>query len=565
MATEDPPRVSPEIMNLSESFGLDAFPSEVQETHSRSPADPVFERAVDHPVSEPTARAAQSAERVGEGEPPARESDRVTLLDLLDRQGGMDWREAIAIVHHLCVQLKDSSPERPMLLEPRNIEITPGGEIRVMPGRTGGDPLVLQIGRLLRALLLDKAAPPEVRLLLSRATFELPIFESLEDVARALRQISGIQQSEDFRSAYARAVVPAEARLPTDAAGKSVTVPRILPIPQPTNRLLRTRLWRRSDATRQEALLVAAALVGVAALAGLIVSRSTLQPRPAAVVPLSAAVVAAAAPSATLEAPDAVPLRVEPPVDLPPVDLRPVVGPETTHVAARTNPPAAAPSRARTVIASDRPLAVPPSVAAPVAALDSARESERRAAALMMKGQSQEASIAFDSLVMNNPLYEPNRSELTPEAYAAFQASRRVLLPTITTRDFDRAKSLLEAGDFDRALAAGKHVAAVLDLIESESDVPANLRGQVRQLVDAATEAMLAADDVIYTRADPGVVPPRPLSRQFPVTNPVGIPSNRVGVLEMVIGRQGEVEIVKLHTPLNRYHERMIVSAAKAC
>jgi len=32
----------------------------------------------------------------------------------------------------------------------------------------------------------------------------------------------------------------------------------------------------------------------------------------------------------------------------------------------------------------------------------------------------------------------------------------------------------------------------------------------------------------------------------------------------MVIGRNGLVEIVKLHTPLNRYHERMIVSAAKA-
>jgi len=37
-----------------------------------------------------------------------------------------------------------------------------------------------------------------------------------------------------------------------------------------------------------------------------------------------------------------------------------------------------------------------------------------------------------------------------------------------------------------------------------------------------------------------------------------------VGTLEMLISREGEVETVKLHTPLNRYHERMIVSAAKA-
>jgi hypothetical protein len=30
------------------------------------------------------------------------------------------------------------------------------------------------------------------------------------------------------------------------------------------------------------------------------------------------------------------------------------------------------------------------------------------------------------------------------------------------------------------------------------------------------------------------------------------------------VGRLGDVEVVKLYTPLNRYHERMIVSAVKA-
>ena len=32
----------------------------------------------------------------------------------------------------------------------------------------------------------------------------------------------------------------------------------------------------------------------------------------------------------------------------------------------------------------------------------------------------------------------------------------------------------------------------------------------------------------------------------------------------MIIGRDGTVENVTFHTPLNRHHERMIVSAAKA-
>ncbi len=50
----------------------------------------------------------------------------------------------------------------------------------------------------------------------------------------------------------------------------------------------------------------------------------------------------------------------------------------------------------------------------------------------------------------------------------------------------------------------------------------------------------------------------------MPVTGPIGVPPNRVGWLDMIIGRDGRVEHVKLNTPLNRHHERMIVSPAKA-
>ena len=50
----------------------------------------------------------------------------------------------------------------------------------------------------------------------------------------------------------------------------------------------------------------------------------------------------------------------------------------------------------------------------------------------------------------------------------------------------------------------------------------------------------------------------------MPITGPLGVPPNRVGWLDMTIGRDGSVEHVKLNTPLNRHHERMIVSPAKA-
>jgi hypothetical protein len=45
---------------------------------------------------------------------------------------------------------------------------------------------------------------------------------------------------------------------------------------------------------------------------------------------------------------------------------------------------------------------------------------------------------------------------------------------------------------------------------------------------------------------------------------PTGMSKGQIGTLEILISRSGQVEAIRLHTPLNRYHERMIVSAAKA-
>jgi hypothetical protein len=168
----------------------------------------------------------------------------------------------------------------------------------------------------------------------------------------------------------------------------------------------------------------------------------------------------------------------------------------------------------------------------------------------------------FDSLLMSNPLYEPNSSDLTPESMSAFRSSQRVLLPILAERGYDRAKTALAAGDVDRALTSARETAAILDRPAAQS--AAHLRDDVQRILTAAETARAAADEIVYTRADAGIVPPRPLSRQFPATTPNGVPAHRVGTLEMIIGKDGTVEFVKLHTPLNRYHERMIVSAAKA-
>ena len=76
----------------------------------------------------------------------------------------------------------------------------------MLSGQTSSDPLVIQVGRLLRTMLMGKEAPPELRLLLSQATFELPIFESIEDVDRALAQLNKLDEPGPAGLALLRAV-----------------------------------------------------------------------------------------------------------------------------------------------------------------------------------------------------------------------------------------------------------------------------------------------------------------------------------------------------------------------
>ena len=192
----------------------------------------------------------------------------------------------------------------------------------------------------------------------------------------------------------------------------------------------------------------------------------------------------------------------------------------------------------------------------------SAREHERRARELLEGGKRDEASLAFDGLVMNNPLYEPRTNEMTPEALATFRQSQRRILPLKAQGNYDRGKAALSGGDYDTALRLAREALAILD--RHSDGASTSLRDQVEDLIEEAKLAAATATEVIYSESDLDVTPPRQLSRPMPINGPIGVPPNRVGWLDMIIGKDGTVFQVKLHTPLNRHHERMIVSPAKA-
>ena len=197
----------------------------------------------------------------------------VTLVDLIERSGGLEWREAVAVVQQICLYLKANSPNPPILLDPRTIQISDKGEVQLLSGQTSSDPLVIQVGRLLRSMLMGKEAPPELRLLLSQATFELPIFESIEDVDRALAQINKLDEPGPAGLALLRAIAapPKPPSSDADVNARPPSVRSILPARSAAGRKKRPRRFGAIFA--EHATHVGAIFVAIAAIALLLWTR----------------------------------------------------------------------------------------------------------------------------------------------------------------------------------------------------------------------------------------------------------------------------------------------------
>ena len=143
------------------------------------------------------------------------------------------------------------------------------------------------------------------------------------------------------------------------------------------------------------------------------------------------------------------------------------------------------------------------------------REPERRATELLEQGKAGRSALAFDGLVMNNPLYEPRTTEMTPEALATFRRA---------SEGYSReGPGKLRPGKAALAVAtttwrwtgergAGHSRSA------SGPRLTSNYAIRCEDLIEEAKLAAATANEMIYSESDLDVMPPRQLSRPMPST-----------------------------------------------
>lgn len=572
---------------MEDDLGLAVFPSEEPPGEEAPlPADPAVLSAPEPPDaadSEANAVAAPDAlldevaapspdadSRPGPEVAPQRrlKAPALSIADLIDNHVRLEWHEAVAIALHLCglMSREPGANVHRSLVEPWNVEITNAGEVQVLPGGSSSDPLVKQVGRVLRALLQDCIAPVELRLVASQASFDVPVYSSVDELSAALQRFDRIGSSDAIRAAFNRGL---EAKLATHVP-QEPAVPVVRPMPAPVHAPVKRTPLKTSplpgpgeDASSSARYLVGGvgAVIAVA-VAGFVMSRvadvselwsfgskpasqarAVLTPPRTSPSPEKRGTEAAERPSApTRSTHEVLPGRSVRPLFHSPSNARGVPESESTPVDPTPRPPA--------------------SVQRTAAGTDSLEAAERRAGALLAEGRAGEAAVIFDSIAMRNPLYRLDPLRSTPEALAAFQSSKRLILPAMARRYYQEALTAYNAGDYSLTLMKGERALALLrDVDIDPSD--AGLNGDVTDLMALATSLRTLEESRIYTKADRDVTPPRPIGRQLSTASLSGR-SPLTGRLELVVGRTGEVETVKLDTPVNGYHDRMIVSAAKA-
>ena len=487
----------------------------------------------------------------------------LSVADLIENHVRLEWHEAVAIAQHLCRTMAQdpAANVQRSLVEPWNIEITNAGEVQVLPAGQSSDPLVKQVGRVLRALLQDSIAPAELRLVASQASFEVPGYSSVDQLAAALRRFERPGELEAIRAAFQRGLDAKFSASPTYARVTPVAAP-LASAQSWTPKGVPTATWSVPPRSRPRSF----SLPVLAAGASMLVAIALVLRPPAP-------------PS------EGGPVRSTPEPRVQPVETRPSTPPEKREIlpapklpsltssALRPAPNPAAPTVSHRVL---RPLPSPTvSVPAtlsprstaptqrPATTGDSLEAAERRAAGLLAAGRADEAAMIFDYIVMRSPLYQLDPAHSSPEALSAIRSSKRVLLPALARRHYQAARVAFDAGDYSLAIAEGERAVALLN----DADIgaaPADLSVDVPNLVALASAVRSAEEERVYTIADPGVTPPRPLGRQLSTASLSRRSLQPTGRLEILVGRSGRVEAVKLDTPSNGYHDRMMVSAAKA-
>ncbi len=216
------------------------------------------------------------------------------------------------------------------------------------------------------------------------------------------------------------------------------------------------------------------------------------------------------------------------------------------------------------------------------AAVSAAAEIDRyRALCLIALGRSAEANTVIESIVLNDPLYEPAETDASPRVRTAFSAVRQRVLPRVARSTYVDGKAAFDRKAYAEAVQALEKTVNVIDDVDGQGKAElGDLRVLAAGFLDLSRAAVSppapapTAKPAVAAAAEPApakVVPPVTtnlvvLKQELPpvpFSLAAGTTGEYRGVVEVEIDDAGNVTNSRMIQSVHAFYDPILLKAAR--
>jgi hypothetical protein len=452
----------------------------------------------------------------------------ISLADLRARKVTPIWQESVAVVQELIQTVKATTGSAELLPDLGHVALIPNGDVVAIPGSPEPVNPVRHAAVLLQLLIEGVPAPPELEQFVARNVAQPPQYDTVAEFSRNLAFFERPGRRSDVERLVARALAADQTSRADEELqrlkDRASAATQVMPPPE--------FLQQQEKVKTVPVALVAA--IGVVTIAVGLWLWTQVR---ASQAPASAAADAAASAGQAQAAEQAATGEQAPPAGqaatAPSSPDANAGGPAT---GATAQPPAAGSTTG--VAAAPAPTAPPGDRSLLGRASDAVRS-------------------AVNTIVGSTPSPTPAVATTPKPSTEAKMAAAPSQVPSARPRGTPKKAAVTPAPAAVAAAppAPGGVPAAPEPVLVA---VPIAMEPAPRPLGPEIEEAI-----EVFTAADSTVTPAVIVRPVLPKDPPLGVPADKIGTIDIVVDEQGDVLHVKLISPGNRYHERMLVSAAK--
>jgi len=203
-----------------------------------------------------------------------------------------------------------------------------------------------------------------------------------------------------------------------------------------------------------------------------------------------------------------------------------------------------------------------------------------RALCLMALSRASEADRVIESIVTNDPLYQPGATDASPRVRAAFNTVRQRILPGMARQLYVEAKGLFDRKAYPEAVRALEKTVTVIDNVDpaSRADL-GDLRLLASGFLELSRAAAAPAPAPATAAAGPAPVVPVPAAPTLPASTTLVVLRQDVpplpfslaaagkqeyrGLIEVEIDEAGKVTDVRIVQSVHALYDVMLLKAAR--